>query len=49
MTKQSESNEVNVSATGGWAMAAVTLLLVILGVYPAPVIEWVSAVAKALV
>ena len=47
MTKKSSGAEISIPATGGWAMAAVTLSLVILGVYPTPVIEWVSAIAMS--
>jgi hypothetical protein len=38
-----------VSAAGGWTMAVITLVLLILGVYPGPVIEWVSIMALQLV
>ena len=49
MTKRSANTvEVIIPATGGWAMAVVTLLLLILGVYPTPVIEWVSQMAHSL-
>jgi len=48
MTKQSISTEITVPLTGGWAMAAVTLSLLVLGVYPTPVIEWVSQMALSI-
>ena len=50
MTKRSESNEeISIPATGGWALGAVTLLLVVLGVYPTPIVQWVSAVARSMI
>ena len=49
MTKQSTNTGiVTIPVTGGWAMAALTLCLVALGIYPTPVIEWVSAMARTL-
>jgi NADH-quinone oxidoreductase subunit N len=48
MTKPSETTEITVPVIGGWAMAAVTLFLLILGVYPTPVIEWVSQMALSM-
>ncbi|MDE0757040.1 MAG: NADH-quinone oxidoreductase subunit N [Pseudomonadales bacterium] len=50
MTKKAAANtDIKVSAAGGWTMAVVTLVLLVLGVYPAPVIEWVSNMALQLV
>ena len=50
MTKRSaNTEEVIIPVTGGWALAVVTLLLLILGVYPTPVIEWVSQIAQAMI
>jgi NADH-quinone oxidoreductase subunit N len=34
--------------TGGWALLAVTLMLIGLGVYPTPLINWVSEMAQVL-
>jgi NADH-quinone oxidoreductase subunit N len=49
MTRQSEvAEEVHIPAAGGWALGAVSLMLVALGVYPTPVVEWVSYVASSL-
>ncbi|HIG41027.1 MAG: NADH-quinone oxidoreductase subunit N [bacterium] len=48
MTKQSTMTEIAVPITGGWALAAVTLSLLVLGVYPTPVIEWVSQMAHSI-
>ena len=48
MTKPSVETDVTVPVTQGWTMAAVTLSLLILGVYPTPVIEWVSQMALAM-
>ena len=50
MTKKGlASSDVSIPVTSSWTMAAVTLLLLILGVYPAPVIEWVSNMAQQLI
>jgi NADH-quinone oxidoreductase subunit N len=50
MTKKAaENTDIAVSAAGGWTMAVVTLVLLVLGVYPGPVIEWVSNMALQLV
>ena len=49
MTKQVAVTEpVGMPAAGGWALGLVTLLVVALGVYPAPVMKWVSLVANAV-
>ena len=48
MTKQTESSEeIEIPVSGGWALATITLLLLVLGVYPTPIVEWVAMVAKA--
>lgn len=48
MTKQTDAEEeIEIPVTGGWAMGAVSLLLLVLGVYPTPVVEWVETVARA--
>jgi hypothetical protein len=50
MTKKAATNtDIKVSAAGGWTMAVITLVLLVLGVYPGPVIEWVSIMALQLV
>jgi NADH-quinone oxidoreductase subunit N len=50
MTKKAaENTDITVSAAAGWTMAVVTLVLLVLGVYPGPVIEWVSNMALQLV
>ena len=50
MTKKAAANtDIKVPAAGGWTMAVVTLVLLVLGVYPGPVIEWVSNMALQLV
>jgi NADH-quinone oxidoreductase subunit N len=49
MTKQTSNSEViPIPAAGGWALGMVTLLVLALGIYPTPVVEWVSTVAQAL-
>jgi len=50
MTKPaSNTDEIKVSATGGWALAGLTLMLLFFGIYPTPVIEWISQMAVAFV
>ena len=50
MTKRSDVTiSINIPITSGWALATVSLILVVLGVYPTPVVEWVAAVARTLV
>jgi len=50
MTKQGQAIAgVSTPLASSWTMAAVTLLLLILGVYPAPIIEWVSNMAQQLI
>ena len=49
MTKQPVSeDDIDVPLAGGWALGMVSVLLVVLGVYPTPVVEWVTSVARAL-
>ena len=49
MTKRSTKTlSISIPITGGWAMMAVTIVLLILGVYPTPVIEWVSVMAQTM-
>ncbi len=49
MTKRSSVTEgIAIPKAGGWSLVAVTLILIGLGVYPAPVIEWVSAIARTI-
>ncbi len=49
MTKQPVSeDEIDIPLAGGWALGMVSVLLVVLGVYPTPVVEWVTSVARAL-
>lgn len=48
MTKRTgEENEIIIPAAGGWALGLVSLVLVVLGVYPTPVVDWVLLVAQA--
>jgi NADH-quinone oxidoreductase subunit N len=50
MTKQSqETEEIVIPVTGGWALAVVTLSMMALGVYPAPVISWINNIARSLI
>jgi NADH-quinone oxidoreductase subunit N len=50
MTKQSqETGEIVIPVTGGWALAVVTLSMMALGVYPAPVISWINNIARSLI
>ena len=49
MTKRTMvTSVVHVPQTAGWTLAAVTLLLLVFGIYPTPVIEWVSRMAQAM-
>jgi len=49
MTKRTTvTSAVHVPLTAGWTLAAVTLLLLVFGIYPTPVIEWVSRMAQAM-
>ena len=49
MTKQPVSeDEINIPLAGGWALGMVSVLLIVLGVYPTPIVAWVSLVARAL-
>ena len=49
MTKQPVSeDEIDIPLAGGCALGMVSVLLVVLGVYPTPVVEWVTSVARAL-
>jgi NADH-quinone oxidoreductase subunit N len=34
--------------TGGWALLAITVLLIGLGVYPTPLVNWVSQMTQQL-
>lgn len=38
---------INLPAAGGWSLGGVSLMLLVLGVYPTPVIEWVASVARS--
>jgi NADH-quinone oxidoreductase subunit N len=50
MTKQPLSEEeITIPLAGGWALGMISILLIALGVYPTPVVEWVTSVAQALV
>ena len=50
MTKRpATEDEIDIPATGGWALGMVLVLLIGLGVFPAPIVEWVSSVARTLV
>ena len=50
MTRHSSVTEdITIAPASGWSLAALSGLLIGLGVYPTPVIEWVSAVARAMV
>lgn len=49
MTKQTSNEElIPIPAAGGCALGMVTLLVLALGIYPTPVVDWVSTVAQAL-
>jgi len=49
MTKKTVSeDQIDIPLAGGWALGMVSVLLVVLGVYPTPVVEWVTSVARAL-
>jgi NADH-quinone oxidoreductase subunit N len=49
MTKQTDTGEeIILPAAGGWSIGVVSLLVVVLGVYPTPVVEWVSFVARSI-
>ncbi len=50
MTKQTDAaEEIEIPVAGGWALGAVSLILLVLGVYPTPVVEWVEMVARSFV
>lgn len=50
MTKQTESEQtIDIPAAGGWALGTLTILLVYLGVYPSPVVDWIAGVAKSMI
>lgn len=50
MTQPSTSFQpIVVPHSGIWALAGVTLALLMLGVYPAPVIQWVNAMANTMI
>ena len=49
MTRRVQAErKVEIPAAGGWSLGAVSFLLLALGVYPAPVIDWVASVARTL-
>ena len=49
MTKQPLSDEViKVPLTGGWALATVTVCLLVLGIYPTSLIDWLSKMALSM-
>ncbi|MFT5210219.1 MAG: NADH-quinone oxidoreductase subunit N [Flavobacterium sp.] len=49
MTKQPLSDElIKVPQTGGWALATVTLFLLVLGIYPSSLIDWLSKMALSM-
>jgi len=49
MTKQPLSEEeIDIPLAGLCALGMVSVLLIVLGVYPTPVVEWVTSVARAL-
>jgi NADH-quinone oxidoreductase subunit N len=49
MTKQPLSDDViDVPRTGGWALATVTLFLLIFGIYPTSLIDWLSKMALSM-
>jgi NADH-quinone oxidoreductase subunit N len=48
MTKQPKSEEeIIIPLAGGWALGMVSILLIVLGVFPTPVVQWVTSVALA--
>jgi len=50
MTRRTEiKQKVDIPVAGGWALGTLTLLLVYLGVYPTPVVDWVADVAKSMI
>ena len=49
MTRRVQAErKVEIPAAGGWSLGVVSVLLLALGVYPAPVIDWVASVARTL-
>ena len=49
MTKRTDDEtEIIIPSAGGWALGLVSALLLVLGVYPTPVVDWVLMVSKAV-
>jgi len=49
MTEQPSANdEITMPVVGGWAMATLTLIMLTLGIYPSPIINWVSEIARLM-
>ncbi len=49
MTKRTDDEtDIIIPPAGGWAIGLVSAVLLVLGVYPAPVVDWVLLVAKAV-
>jgi NADH-quinone oxidoreductase subunit N len=50
MTRKTESDQtIDIPAAGGWALGTLTILLVFLGIYPSPVVDWIAGVAKSMI
>ena len=41
-------SQASIPKTGSWAIAGVTLLILFLGIYPTPLISWITEMAKAV-
>ncbi len=47
-TKSADEAEIQTPVVGGWVLGVITGVLLLLGVYPGPLIEWVAQVALTI-